>query len=191
MESKRLYDYVERLGELLRIDLRQSGIEHGLQPVQLEVLHYLSVCNRYSDTAMAVTEYLGQTKGTVSQTIKVLEQKGLVLRCVDDEDKRVSHLGLTAKGRQLLVQLVPPPMLMAACDNFSQKTREQISNALDQLVTALLQGNGMKSFGVCHTCRYNRRTEEGGYYCNLVEQPLSVGDVQLICREHETEGAEY
>jgi DNA-binding MarR family transcriptional regulator len=60
---------------VLKVRGCQAGAAHGLQPVQLEVLNYLSSCNRYSDTPMAVTEYLGQTKGTVSQTIKTLEKK--------------------------------------------------------------------------------------------------------------------
>ena len=66
VNSNLIYDYVERLSELLRVDARRAGAAHGLLPVQLEALHYLSICNCYSDTPMAVTEYLGQTKGTVS-----------------------------------------------------------------------------------------------------------------------------
>ena len=86
MNTNHIYDYVERLSELLKIDSRQAGAEHGIQPVQLEVLHYLSICNRYSDTPMAVTEYLGQTKGTVSQTLKVLEKKSLLTKRFDKGD---------------------------------------------------------------------------------------------------------
>ena len=66
---------LERLAGLLRSESRKLLSEYGLQPVQFEALHYLSNCNRYSDTPMAVTEYLGQTKGSVSQTLKVLEKK--------------------------------------------------------------------------------------------------------------------
>jgi DNA-binding MarR family transcriptional regulator len=83
VESKLTYDYVERLSELLRIDSRQAGADHGLQPVQLEALHYLSICNRYSDTPAAVTESLGQTKGTVSKTLRVLKRKGLLSKQLD------------------------------------------------------------------------------------------------------------
>ncbi|MCG8039259.1 MAG: MarR family transcriptional regulator [Candidatus Thiodiazotropha taylori] len=186
MNSGNLYNHLERLSEILRTDLRKSGIEHGLQPVQLEVLHYLSVCNRYSDTPLAVTEYLGQTKGTVSQTIKVLEQKGLLQKRNDTEDKRVSHLSLTPRGSKLLDQLVPPPMLTKASDKLPERTRKQINQALQQLVMALLQSNGMKSFGVCHTCRYNLHSKDGGYFCNLVKQALTEDDLERLCREHET-----
>ena len=79
MNTNPIFYTVERLSELLKVDSRQAGVEQGLQPVQVEVLHYLSICNKYSDTPMAVTEYLGLTKGTVSQTLKVLESAASAL----------------------------------------------------------------------------------------------------------------
>ncbi|TQV88117.1 MarR family winged helix-turn-helix transcriptional regulator [Aliikangiella coralliicola] len=187
MNSNPIYNYVERLSELLRVDSRQAGALHGLQPVQLEALHYLSICNRYSDTPMAVTEYLGQTKGTVSQTLKVLERKSLLTKQPDENDKRLSHLKITAKGKQLLQQLVPTPMFNKACESLDKKDQAKIVSALNQLLATLLKTNGMKSFGVCHSCRFNSRKENGDYFCDLLKQPLSVDETELICREHEGE----
>ncbi|MEW8626510.1 MAG: MarR family transcriptional regulator [Candidatus Thiodiazotropha sp.] len=86
-----------------------------------------------------MTEYLGQTEGSVSQTIKLLEQKGLLLRRSDTKDRRGSHLELTKKGHKLLDRLVPPPMLIKACDKLPQKAHKQINHALHQLVMALLE----------------------------------------------------
>ena len=74
---------------------------HGLQPVQFDALQYLMQCNHYSDTPMAVTEFLGQTKGTVSQTLNVLVRKGFIAKTMDQEDKRVVHLSVTSKGIKL------------------------------------------------------------------------------------------
>lgn len=185
MASSRIYDYIERLSELLRSDERLAGAEHGLQPVQLEVLHYLSVCNQYSDTPMAVTEYLGQTKGTVSQTLKVLEKKGLLFKEPDKDDKRVMHLKVTEQGRQLLRDSIPTQLFVKVNEALTDEQQAQIEASLKLLLTTLLQANSMKTFGVCESCRYNQRTEEGGYFCDLVKQPLSKDDTLLICREHE------
>lgn len=185
MKSSQIYDYVERLGELLRVDVRQVGAAHSLQPVQLEALHYLSICNRFSDTPMAVTQYLGQTKGTVSQTLKVLENKGLLLKKTDKNDQRITHLKLSSKGKRVLSQSVPSPMFRRACAALTDETQVNIAGALNQLLSTLLKTNNLKSFGVCHSCRYNSRNKEGSYFCDLVQQPLSVGDTQLICKEHE------
>ncbi len=185
MNTNNIYNYVERLSELLRVDSRQAGAGHGLQPVQLEALHYLSICNRYSDTPMAVTEYLGQTKGTVSQTLKVLEKKELLCKHLDKNDKRVYHLKVTSKGKRLINKTIPTTMFVNACDLLSDKKRLEIEHSLKQLLIAVLQANNMKTFGVCKSCRYNSRIKDGGYFCNFVLQPLTEGDVQLICKEHE------
>ena len=186
MKSKQIYDYVERLGELIRLDSRQSITTQGLQPVQLEVLHYLSMCNRYSDTAMAVTEYLGQTKGSVSQTLKVLEKKGLLSKKIDKVDKRMYHLKVTVSGKKLLKKTIPTAMFINACDALPGDVRFQIEESLKQLLTTILQSNNLKTFGVCHSCRYNTKTEEDSHYCNLVQQPLTDNDIHLKCREHES-----
>ena len=133
---------------------------------------------------MAVTEYLGLTKGTVSQTLKVLEKKELLSKQTDENDKRLSHLKLSDKGKKLLSETIPTEIFVNACDALPDKKQAEITSALNQLLTTLLQVNNLKTFGTCSSCRYNSKTEDGNFFCKLVEQPLSVGDIQLICREH-------
>jgi DNA-binding MarR family transcriptional regulator len=186
MRNPTLYDYIKRLSELLKIDSRKAGAQDGLQPVQLEVLHYLSICNRFSDTPMAVTEYLGQTKGTVSQTLKVLERKGMLSKLPDKDDKRVFHLKVSDKGQRLLAHCVPTPMITSACETLSVTEHKQISDALKQLLETIVQANKLKSFGICRTCHYNTKNQAGDYFCSLVKQPLSHDEIQLICKEHES-----
>ena len=60
-----LFDLLERLSSLTRVWFRQHPLLADLQPIQLSALLYLARCNRYSNTPLAVTEYLGLTKGTV------------------------------------------------------------------------------------------------------------------------------
>jgi len=180
MDTNTIYRYVERLSELLRVDLRQAGARQNLQPVQIEVLHYLSMCNRYSDTPMSVTEYLGQTKGTVSQTIKVLESKALLKKQLDENDKRLMHLAITAKGRRVLEQCVPSPVFEQTCESFTALKQVAIAEALKQLMDAVQKNSQMKSFGVCHECRHIQQSEQP--YCQLLEQPLTESDIEKICR---------
>jgi DNA-binding MarR family transcriptional regulator len=190
MSTNEIYDIVERLSELLRVDSRQSGAKYGLQPVQIEALHYLSVCNKYSDTPKAVTEYLGQTKGTVSQTLNVLEKKGLLGKQADVDDKRVFHLKLTKQGQGIIKKIIPTPMFENACKALTKQAQSEISTSLKQLLTTILQLNKMKTFGLCSTCYYNSRSKNNEYFCNLVEQPLSVIETELICREYRIKESE-
>jgi len=179
MDANTIYQQVERLSELLRVDLRQVGVKQNLQPVQIEVLHYLSICNRYSDTPMAVTEYLGQTKGTVSQTIKVLENKALLIKQPDKKDKRLTHLKLTSKGRQVLEQCVPSPAFEQTCESFTALKQVAIAEALKQLTDAVMANSPMKSYGICHECRYIKQEAE---FCQLLNKTLATADLEKICR---------
>lgn len=152
--------------------------------MQLEVLHYLAICNRYSNTPLAITEYLGLTRGTVSQTLMVLHNKGLVSKRPDERDKRVVHLSLTGEGEKLVQKAVPASLLQAGCARLSGKEQTMVMEAMNKLLLACQQANRMSSFGVCSTCRHNQRTADGGYFCGLTREPLSAPDIALICREH-------
>ncbi|MCP4409342.1 MAG: winged helix-turn-helix transcriptional regulator [Gammaproteobacteria bacterium] len=185
MSIEQIHKHIERLANLLRTQSRQLLADYGLQPIQLEVLRYLSVCNRYSDTVKGVTEYLGQTKGTVSQSIKVLERKGLVTKHVDSTDKRIVHLKITNNARSLLNKTVPAPLFRNADKQLKRQSANQILNALISLLRTVQKANDLKSFGVCHTCRYNQKTADGNYLCGLTKEVLSSEDIQLICKEHE------
>ncbi len=184
MKDIEIYNYIERLSNLLRVDARRGGVEIGLQPIQLEALHYVSICNRYSDTPKAVTEYLGQTKGTVSQTLNVLEKKGLLKKITDSEDKRISHLKITNEGQKLLSDSIPSPLFVSACKQMSEASQSVVVDALDDLLRNIQSSNNMKTFGVCHSCSHNRKKADGNFFCNLTQEDLSTHDVQLICREH-------
>jgi DNA-binding MarR family transcriptional regulator len=143
------------------------------------------VCNRYSNTAKGVAEYLGQTKGTVSQSIKVLERKGLITKHVDNIDKRIVHLKITSNARTLLKKTVPAPLFSNAGKLIKEQSMKQMQSALKSLLMAVQKANGLKSFGVCHTCRYNQQLNNGNHLCRLTKEVLSSKEVQLICREHD------
>lgn len=175
---------IERLANLIRGETRNRLTQYGLLPVQLEALHYLAICNRYSDTPMAVTEFLGQTKGTVSQTLKVLEKKGLIQKSPDQKDKRVTHLQITTEGRHLAEEFVTSPLLTKAIEQLPQNTAELLQVSLNNLLRNAQQINQFKPFGVCATCIHHRKKEDGEYICNLTKEALTENDVTLICREH-------
>lgn len=168
---------------MLRADARRRGRPHGLQPVQVEALLYLARCNRYSDTPQAVAEYLGSTKGTVSQTLKVLERNGLVVKRPDPGDRRVVRLELTPEGRELAESLAVPPVLEAALAD-DRLPAERLDEDLRGLLAAMQRAAGHRTFGTCRSCRFFRR-EDRGFRCGLTGESLTPADSTLLCREHE------
>jgi DNA-binding MarR family transcriptional regulator len=185
MNTEAIYEYLERIANLIRTDVRKTGIGSGLQPIHLEALHYLSRCNRYSNTPIAVAEFLGLTKGTVSQTLGVLEANGLIEKQTDTRDRRVVHLNLTPLGEQVIAESIPPQVIRSAMTALSPSEDEAVIEALRLILRRLQQANGLKSFAACKTCRHHLIEQDGARRCGLTSELLTDIDAEKICREHE------
>ncbi|MNO71498.1 HTH-type transcriptional repressor NicR [compost metagenome] len=177
-----LYDYLERLTSLMRAWAREQPLMADLQPIQLSALSYLARCNRYSNTPLGVTDFLGLTKGTVSQSLKALEAKGLIEKRPDPNDRRSVHLQLTAEGRQLVDALVPPAFLQEAAAAMGEQGK-RLEVLLDTLLRTIQRQQDVQRFGLCRTCRFHQPGAAGAT-CGLTGEPLSRIEAELICREH-------
>ena len=186
MKTEAIYQYLERIANLLRTDNRKSVAEKGLQPVQLEALHFLSHCNRYSNTPAAVADFLGLTKGTVSQTLGLLENLGMIEKQPDRKDRRVVHLQLTPKGMKVINETLPPNTLQTGLRSVSPAEQEHILSALEIMLRAMQQANQLRTFGVCKSCRHHRLEADSQRRCELTGEALQGDDAEKICREHET-----
>lgn len=177
-----IYNTLERIANGLRYEIRLQGTELGLLPVQHEALQYLTCCNRYSDTLAALTDYLGLTKGTVSQTVKVLEAKDLITKLKDPIDKRVTHLQITASGREYLAKTNPPELFLQALESLSEQQKTELKQLLDVFLRSYHNHTKRNQFGICAQCHYHLKLENG-LQCGLTKDSLSDEDARLICRE--------
>ncbi|ATG89022.1 MarR family transcriptional regulator [Methylomonas koyamae] len=169
---------------LIRSEERKKCTELGMQPVHFQVLNYLSRCNKYSNTPAAVANYLGMTRGTVSQSLIILEKKGYIGKTPDTIDKRVVHLHLLPDGVEILKQARPSDLFTSATAILQHsEAPPSDTNVFQQALTALQKANQSQSFGVCKTCR-NFSEKDGGFFCLLTQEKLSIEDSQKICQEH-------
>ena len=177
-------DYLEVLTNLLRGEQRQLASSLGLQQVHMQILNYLARSNRYSDSLLVLSDFLGQTKGTVSTSVALLEKKGYIEKVSDPADKRKQHLALTDKGKELIK---PQGHIWQLGDNvLNEKERETVDAALDLLLRRLQQANGYQLFGICHSCKHLRQGETGPV-CGLTKEALNVSDTDKICVHHDVE----
>jgi DNA-binding MarR family transcriptional regulator len=170
---------IERLGRLMRANDHAAG----LNPAQAEALRYLARANRFSRTPAALAEYLGSTRGTVSQTLISLEAKGLIERQANARDGRSVVYVLTKAGSKFL--LASSDRELATVIDHAGIAAELADNLETGLRTAIMMRGG-RAFGACHTCRHFRRDQrEGGtpHHCALLDEPLSETDQALVCAE--------
>lgn len=181
MSSSKTFILIERIGNLLRAEQRKVGSKFGLLPVHLQVLDYLSRCNKSSNTPAGVVKYFGITKGTASQSIKVLESKSYITKHADKDDKRWIHLNITSDGNKVLKKL----------DEFLRYDLIESTNYPNDLESGLLhilkgiqRNNSYNSFGVCKTCRNFIKEGKNQFRCGLTKQVLTPSDSEKICVEH-------
>jgi MarR family transcriptional regulator, negative regulator of the multidrug operon emrRAB len=175
---------VERLGNLIRAEMRRVIGQEGLQPVHLEAMLFLNQANRFSNTPQALAEFLGVTKGTVSQSLLLLDRRGLIERYQDEVDRRVVRLRLSQQGEQMLEEMQPASMWQSATRNISANRIRNGVSALRETLYTLQSHNGARTFGICNTCIYCQRKSQRTHHCALFAERLSGPETRLVCREH-------
>lgn len=171
-----LRDLLDRLPRLLSADLRLGG----LNPVQRAAIEYLARANRFSRQPSHVADYLAATRGTMSQTLKSLVQKGLISEERATDDRRITRLSLTSAGQATAKGGRELDRVLAAIPTAE---RQVLITCLGTIVGALVTARAGRSFGLCATCRYHQTTAVGAH-CALLNLPLLPYEAGQICHEH-------
>jgi MarR family transcriptional repressor of emrRAB len=178
-----LLDLVDRLANLMRAEFRRVGSEEGLQPVHIQALLFLAQANRFSNTPQALAEYLGLTKGTVSQSLMLLDRHGLIERYQDEIDRRVVRLRLSPLGEAFLDESSPASLWQTATRDISASRIRYSVSVLRAILFELQNQNGGPPFGVCNTCVYCQRKSQRIHHCAWFGERLSGPETRKICRE--------
>lgn len=171
---------LERIAALIQQSVRDDAARFGLLPIHVQVLAYLARANRYSDMPIAIAEYFGVTRGTVSQTLGVLERKGYVAKTADEHHGKRVHLSLTRAGVAVLADTWVSRIdhVLAA----QPALRQPLETTLRALLAGLQQLNGQQAFGVCRECAHFRKSRKGAQ-CGLTGEALDAPQTLRLCRE--------
>lgn len=175
-------DLLDRIGRMMR------GLQfvEGLSPAQWEALRYVARANRYSRNPSSLADFLGTSKGTVSQTLIALEGKGYLRRVRGRRDRRALRLELTPAGKSLLAHdpLIDVERMVATALSPSAQTK--LVDSLDCLFRDLKQRRGGSDFGVCEECYLfcaNGADDDpaGPHRCGLTDEAISDSETRQIC----------
>jgi transcriptional regulator, MarR family len=115
---------------------RQTDQQFGLTPVHW---HVLSLLHRGAIETMGdVAAKLGVSKGAATQILDVLVAKKLVRRTLDQHDRRVVRLQLTAQSQQITDHF-QQYMAETVADLFAVLSDAELAQ-LDQLIDKVAQG---------------------------------------------------
>jgi DNA-binding MarR family transcriptional regulator len=172
----------DEIAELLIHIARSSRVADLASPLtaaQWTCLRFFARANRVSRTPSAFASFQVTTRGTASQTIKTLEEKGLLARCRSDRDGRSVRLEITEQGNETL-NADPLADLMRLIDLIKPKERAAFLATLSLLSETLAGLKGAQAFGTCKACTHYTSSDGGGY-CACIAAELAPDDVGKLC----------
>lgn len=176
-QSNQIHALIERLSRLSESE-DWSG---DLNPAQMAALRYLASANRFSRAPSHVAAFSGSTRGTVSQTLRALERKGLVTEARSQSDRRSISYAVTDAGRQLAQH---DNAMNQAIAGLPPEQKQAVQDGLSDVLRALLAARGGKAFGLCGLCRHHEKRGDSGY-CRLLAVDLEPAESKQICHEQE------
>lgn len=171
---------LDQLGRIAR-ELQYS---HNLNPAQWEALRYVARANKFSRTPGALADYSGATKGTISQTLIALENKGLVSRRRCDKDGRITRLHLTEAGRDLASN-DPLNIINDYCETLPELESAILLQSLHNILHNVRVKSRSEEFGFCAKCQSfvpcQSATSAKSDICSFQNEPLFDQDLNKIC----------
>jgi len=152
----------------------------GLTPAQWMALRFFARANRFSRTVSAFAEFHSTTRGTASQTVKSLVERGFLTRTRSPRDRRSTTFDLTDQARR---QLMADPFeaVVEAAASLSPAQRDRTARGLQLILHNLSASRERPVLGACTRCGYLGRGARQGFTCQLMQEPLSASEIEQLC----------
>lgn len=185
MIEEKIFAALERIHTSSRSALTRAGHEHGLSPLQAQILHF--VHRRNTASASQLADQLRVSKPTISDAIATLLTKKLIKKTASKGDGRGYSITLTAKGRNeavLLASYATP--FLDSVNTLSELQKQALWDALINLLRTMESQGLIPHQRMCFSCKYFEHKKAGTqYYCRLMEVPLAIDKLRIDCNEHE------
>lgn len=129
---------VVRLAACLGRDLTEISADAGLKPGQFQVLAELRGRDPLPMSATDLARALVLTSGGMTPILDQLEDRGLILRQMDGEDRRARRISITEKGRSAVIRALDQQIARHRALNavLTLEERETLSALLRKLLLA-------------------------------------------------------
>lgn len=185
MIDEKIFSALERIYTSSRSALTRAGHEHGLSPLQAQILHF--VYRRNATSVSQLADQIRVSKPTISDAIATLLTKKLIKKTASKEDARGYSITLTAKGHHeamLLASYATP--FLDSVNTLSELQKQSLWNALLNLLRTMENQGLIPHQRMCFSCKhFEQNSANNRYYCRLMQTPLCIDELRIDCNEHE------
>ncbi len=183
VESK-IVASLERISEAFRVLLWNESKENALSPIQIQILIFLLFHSEEQSKVSYLAREFNMTKATISDSVKLLLQKGLIQKIDDRTDTRSYVIGLTPEGRNIATKSAGFAFsIEKPLHSLSDQQKETILVGLLKLIQELHRAGIITMQRMCFTCSHYR-AHEGTHFCTLLQSSLATHELRVDCPEH-------
>lgn len=183
--ASRIATGLHKIGLAMKQQSWQLASEEGLSATQGQILAALTSSGPL--TGSELSERLGVTLPTISDSVRALVEKKLVTKGPDPRHPRASLLTPTKKGAAIGARARSWPEFMAgAVQDLTVEEQRAFFSGVMKMIRALQEQGLVPLSGMCVTCTHfqpNVREGEAPHHCALVDAPLGSAQLRLDCPE--------
>ena len=181
--SSKIVAGMERVSGVFKILLWEKSKLVGLSPIQIQILIFIAFHKQHLCNVSHLAKEFNVTKPTVSDAVKVLDKKELIIKDYSSYDSRSYSILLSDLGTEIVSQTYDfSNPLKKQIDGFSQSELESLFGTLSQLIYKLNRNGILSVQRTCYGCKFYVKENE---YCNLLQKHLLSEEIRLDCPEFE------
>lgn len=184
--AARIATGLHKIGLAMKQQAWQQANDEGLSATQGQIL--AALVGHGPLTGTEVSERLGVTLPTISDSVRVLVEKHLVTKTPDPRHPRASLLTPTKQGAALGARARSWPEFMAdAVGELLPEEQRAFFSGVVKMIRSLQEHGLIPLSGMCVTCtQFRPNVHEGAspHHCALVDAPLAAEQLRLDCPDH-------
>jgi DNA-binding MarR family transcriptional regulator len=183
--ESRIVVALERISEAFRVLLWNESKESSLSPIQIQILIFIYFHSLEKCKISYLADEFNMTKATISDSVRVLLTKDLVVKETDTTDTRSYSLLLTTEGKSIAKKAsFFASNMEQPLEKLTEDQKTVMLNGLLKLIYDLNKSGIITIQRMCFTCS-NYQLDNGVHYCKLLKSRLAENELRVDCPEHD------
>ncbi|MEN3045898.1 MAG: MarR family winged helix-turn-helix transcriptional regulator [Candidatus Hydrothermales bacterium] len=178
----------EKLVNLYKSLLWDTSKDIDISPLGIQVILFISENQKERRLPSIISEELGVKRATLSDSLRVLIEKNIIVEEKDLGDRRYKFLSLTEKGRALLrkILLHYRKEILKSLKNLTKEEKIEIFKILIKIITELQDKRIIKISPMCINCKNFIKDafpdSDKKHLCKLTGRKMREHEIKVKCK---------
>ena len=175
---------LERISEAFRVLLWEQSKSMGLSPIQIQIMIFCGNHHARYRTISYLAHEFNMTKATISDSVKVLAEKQLLVKEKDKLDGRRYVINVTEVGQSIIKQTLGfSDKILATVAMLSPLEKTNTFTSLMGIIYRLQKDGVLEVQRMCPSCRFYERRLSGPY-CAHLQKDLNDKELRIDCPDY-------